>query len=258
MRILITGGTGPLGQAIVASSQSHGHVLRVQSRRPRPADAATALEWASAELVSGEGLPAAVAGVDVIIHAASDSARPWDVDVTGSRQLAEAACRAGVRHLIYVSIVGIDQMPVPYYRAKLEVEGIVARSGVPYSILRATQFHSFVRHRIESALRVPFVLPLVTSLRFQSVATSEVADRLLGAAASAPGGRLRDFGGPEVLTLGEMAAVWKAVRHSKRLIISLPARGAAAAAYQAGKNTAPDGDRGSIRWRDWLRQDRPA
>jgi hypothetical protein len=126
-------------------------------------------------------------------------------------------------------------------------------SGVPHSILRATQFHSFIATMTVGAARVPLILPLPTTFRFQSVDTGEAGERLVRAAQDGPGGRLPDFGGPEVLTWGEMAAAWKAARGVRRPTVHLPLPGALAAAFRAGKTTLRHGgERGTLRWEDWL------
>jgi len=113
------------------------------SRRDAPAG--ITVEWARASLETGEGLDTAVAGTEVIIHAASSSTRrAQQVDVVGTERLLAAAHRAGVGHFIYISIVGIEQVPFPYYRYKLAAEKLVEAGGVPWSILRTTQFHNLL------------------------------------------------------------------------------------------------------------------
>jgi uncharacterized protein YbjT (DUF2867 family) len=176
------------------------------------------------------------------------------VDVQGSQRLADAARAAGVKHLIYVSIVGIDRIPFAYYRCKLEAEQIIAASGVPFSILRATQFHSFVAFLFSEASRFPFVMPIPSGFWVQSVDVHDVAARLRRAIDDGPKGLLPDFGGPEVLPIEEAAAQWlqhRPVGWTKPSVpIHLP--GATAAAFQAGYNTCPDGERGTLTWREWL------
>jgi uncharacterized protein YbjT (DUF2867 family) len=253
MRVLITGGTGNLGSALVREAVNAGHVVRVMSRRPRPQPAANELEWAQGDLASGSGIVEAVAGADAIIHAASDPRQTAAVDVNGTRHLLEAARRNSISHLLYISIVGIDEIPYSYYRRKLETEALITSSGVPHSILRATQFHSLVDLLISMAARVPLLMPLPVAFKFQSVAERDVAARLVGQLTAGPGGRLDDFGGPEVLTLGEMAGTWMKVRGVRRKkLIRLPLPGALAAAIRAGKNRTPDTPRGHINWREWL------
>ena len=251
MRVLVTGGTGTLGRHVVRAALEHTHTVRVQSRSPQSNSAP--VEWARADLATGEGVREAVGGVDAIIHAASDPRKPQAVDVAGSRRLLEAAREAGVDHFIYVSIVGVEEIPFSYYRAKAEAERLVIESGVPYSILRATQFHSFVDQIIRTAARVPLVLPLPTDFRVQSVAAEEVAARLVGVLNGGPGGRLPDFGGPEVMTLGGAARVWRQARGVRNPVVNVLLFGGLAAGFRAGYNTVPEGERGVVRWEEWLR-----
>ncbi|HST63470.1 MAG TPA: NAD(P)H-binding protein [Longimicrobium sp.] len=254
MRILLTGGTGGLGRELVRAAEAAGHTVRIASRSARPGDVPAGREWARMDLGTGQGVREALAGADAVIHAASDPRRHAEVDVQGTRRLADAARAAGTPHLVYVSIVGIDDIPFAYYRAKLAAERIVAESGVPHSILRATQFHAFVESMIAGFARVPLVLPLPSGFRFQPVDTGEAADRYVRAAQAGPGGRLTDFGGPEVLTLGKMARAWKAARGIRKPVVPLPLPGGVAAAFREGRNTLrTGGERGTVRWEDWLR-----
>ena len=123
---------------------------------------------------------------------------------------------------------------------------------MPWSILRLTQFHSFVAHIIKRGARAPFVILLPKALRFQNLDLSDAAGRTLRALAEGPGGRLPDYGGPEVLTLGEAAATWRQARGVRKPIVNLPMFGARAAAFRAGLNTAPAGERGVVTFGDWL------
>jgi uncharacterized protein YbjT (DUF2867 family) len=255
MKILITGGTGNLGGALAREAAGAGHSVRIMSRRARTqAAAAGEFEWAQADLASGAGLHEAVAGVDAILHAASDPRRAEAVDVGGTRHLIKAAHAHSIGHLVFISIVGIDEIPYSYYRRKLEAEEVIRSSGLPHSILRATQFHSLVDMLIRVAARVPLLMPLPTDFKFQSVAESDVAARMVRQLEEGPKGRLRDFGGPQVLTLGEMAETWMKLRAVRKRLVHLPLPGAVAAAFRAGKNTTPDGTHGKIPWSEWLAQ----
>src|SRR3990172_6438701 len=141
--ILVTGGSGGLGSELVPRLAAAGHTVRVLSRRPRPPSTNT--EWAQGDLATGEGLAEAVSGVDAVIHAAtSPFRRTRQTDVEGTRRLLDAAGAAGEPHFFYISIVGIDRIPLPYYKAKLAAEKLVEESAIPYTILRATQFHSLI------------------------------------------------------------------------------------------------------------------
>ena len=214
MKLLVTGATGVLGREVLLAARSSGIVVRALSRRPAAA-VGEGEEWVQGDLVSGEGLGNAVAGVDAIVHAASDPRRAGTVDVIGTRRLVDAAEAAKVRHLIFVSIVGVDAVPVAFYKRKLAAEQIVGAGRVPFSILRATQFHSFLDQLIAVTARVPFVLPIPSGILVQPVEASEVAERLMRCVADGPRGRVTDFGGPEVLSCGTPRAVASGQAHDK-------------------------------------------
>jgi putative NAD(P)-binding protein len=133
------------------------------------------------ELVSGRGLAAAVADVAVIVHCASNPLRPR-VDIDGTRNLVEAAREAGIWHLVDISIVGVDRVPSRYYQAKLQAERLIQASGLPWTILRATQFHQLVLLVAEHLARLPIV-PVPAATSFQPIDAAEVADRLASLAA---------------------------------------------------------------------------
>ncbi|MET0624801.1 MAG: NAD(P)H-binding protein, partial [Pyrinomonadaceae bacterium] len=160
MKVLVTGGGGALGRKLVRALTRAGHSARVMSRREPAGDATDGVEWARADLSTGEGLGAAVEGVEAVVHAASDPRRAEAVDVEGTRRLCEAARAAGVSHLVYISIVGVDEIPFGYYRRKLAAEAVIESAGVPHSILRATQFHTLVDFLLSQAARVPLLMPL--------------------------------------------------------------------------------------------------
>lgn len=262
-RVLVTGGTGVLGRE-VARRLAGGSAVRVMSRRGPPVDlvdlvdAAPPTEWAIADLATGVGLAAALAGVDTIVHAATDATISLTnlfgggrVDVAGTKLLLEHARAAGVSHVVYISIVGVDQVPYIYYQRKLAAEEQVRTGGVPWTILRATQFHPFVDRFLRLVGRAP-VLAIPTDFQLQPVDAGEVADRLCDAVEAGPRGRLADFGGPEVRPLGNLAAAWQRARGERRHIMHLPLLGRIAAAIEEGRLTSPYGERGMLTWEDWL------
>jgi uncharacterized protein YbjT (DUF2867 family) len=253
MRVLITGGTGRLAGHILARHGASGIAWRILSRRPYTGTH----DWAVGDLVTGAGLPAAVEGVDAILHLASDPTRP-EQDVCGTKRLAGAAAASGVRHLLFLSIIGVDRIPLPYYRAKLEAEAAVMRGGVPWTVLRAAQFHSFIDWLFRRTLRVPGLMIVPAGFKIQSVADEDMADRLVAALQTGPAGRTRDYAGPEILRVSEAARVWRSARGLRRAILPAPVPGQIAGAFRRGGNTTVYSDQGHETWASWLRRQYPS
>ncbi|MGH3424576.1 MAG: SDR family oxidoreductase, partial [Nocardioidaceae bacterium] len=186
--ILVTGGTGTLGRLVVARLLSAGSDVRVLSRSGRePADG---IEYVTGDLLKNEGLEAAVDGVGIVLHLAGGPKG----DDEATRNLVRAAARAGVRHLVYISVVGADRVPLAWLRSKLAAEQAIADSGVPWTTLRAAQFHDLVLTVVQKMARMP-VVPIPGGLRFQPVDSDEVAARLVELARGEPAGRVADLTG---------------------------------------------------------------
>ena len=170
--ILVTGGTGTLGRALVPRLAADGPEVRVLSRRPRP-PSAQPHTWFTGDLRRNEGIEEAVAGADVIVHCAT-AARG---DERAARNLIVAARRVGAPHLVYISIVGVDRVPLGYYRTKLRTERRISQSGLSWTVLRTTQFHDLILLACTALARPPVMLvPAGTS--FQPLDVTEVAERL--------------------------------------------------------------------------------
>jgi len=226
-----------------------GHEVRAASRSPPTDDDG---EWVTVDLADGTGIEAAVADIDVIVHAASAPQGDSEaVDVDGTERLLAAAADAGVANVVYPSIVGIEEIPFSYYEHKLAAERAIEASSVPSTICRATQFHSFVADLLGSVSRLP-VWPLPTRMRIQPVDVDEVAAVLANHATPDPGGRLPDVGGPEVTTVGELARSYRAARGLRRPIVRLPIPGSLFGAFRDGKATCPDRAVGETTWETWL------
>lgn len=252
--VLVTGGAGMLGRKVAKELTARGFRVRIMSRKPQPPNVPSVMEWAQADLESGQVIADTVAGVDVVMHAASSPFKHTrQIDVDGTRFLLEQARAAGVAHVIYMSIVGADRIPSDYYRAKLAAEELVQQSGIPWSLLRATQFHYLVDRFFQTVTKAPLVMLLPTDLQCQSIAESEVASCLCEITVAGPSGRLPDLGGPEVLTAGEMARIWL-VRHGMhRRIVPFHVPGKVAEGFRRGDNTCPDQlVRGHLTWSEWL------
>lgn len=217
--VLVTGGTGTLGTQVVLRLVERGCRVRVLSRKP-PAGAA-AVEFVAGDLVAGQGLDRAVAGVDVVVHCASASRG----DVEATRNLVRAAAGRSPRpHLVFISIVGVDGVRFGYFRTKLAAERVVVESDVPWSLLRATQFYDFILGGARSMTRFPIV-PVPGGFRCQAVDVGEVAARLVDIALGPPAGRVPDIGGPEVSTWADMIRQFLRATRRRRVVVPLPLPG---------------------------------
>lgn len=249
-RVLVTGGTGNLGRELTPRLLAAGYTVRVMSRREAKPGEDARVEWAQASLESGAGLGDAVKGADVVVHAASSPVKR-EVDVSGTARLLDEARAAGVEHFVYISIVGIDRIGFNYYRNKLAAEQLIEASGVPWTILRATQFHDFIDRILGLLTRWPLAF-IPTNWQFQSISTGEVAEQLAMAVQKDHRGRLPDIGGPEVLRFGDMARVWLAAQGKHRPIVHLPLPGKLSAGFRQGYNTTPQNRVGKLTWAEWL------
>ena len=253
--ILVTGGAGALGRLVVKHLSAAGYLVRGMSRRLRPGDDWPGAEWKQADLETGTGLAEAVQGMEVVIHAASGgNHHTWQIDVEGTRRLLEAARQVGVSHVVYISIVGIDKVPYALGKAKLACEDLIEHSGLPWSILRATQFHEGIDSLLQSLTKLPLVALLPTDLLLQPIAEEEVARRLVEIVQAGPSGRLPDIGGPQVYTSGELARIWLRQRGRHRGILPLWLPGKTASRLRQGGNTCPQQVIGTVSWEAWLQQ----
>lgn len=249
MKILVTGGSGVLGRQVVDRLRDSGHLPVVLSRRQRPG-------WIQGDIATGAGLTEALQDAEVVVHCASAAAevsRIKATDIQGTMRLVAAAESAGVRHLVYVSIVGIDRVDYAYYRAKLAAEAAVRAGAVPWSIVRATQFHDLIDRALRALARGPFLF-VPGRLSFQPAASAELAPRLAHIATADPTGIIEDFGGPQVLTSRELGQAWLAQRGERRRIVELPLPGKAARDFRAGRHLCPDQRHGNQTWAEWLEQ----
>jgi uncharacterized protein YbjT (DUF2867 family) len=243
--ILVTGGTGALGRRLAPILIERGHRVRLLARHAERGTQGAAT--VRGNVLTGEGLGAAVAVSDVVIHAATSSRRRIrETEVEGTRKVVEAIGSSGT-HLIYVSIVGIDRHRLPYYRAKLETERLISASGVPWTIQRATQFHDL----IEMLLGYP-VFVSTANMSFQPVDPGEVSGRLADLAEADPAGHAPDFGGPEIRGITDLARTRHEITGRRARLIPMPRVGPLAD-FDRGLHLSPEHRDGRITWEEWLR-----
>ena len=249
--VLVTGGTGTLGRAVVLALRAAGHPVFVLSRQL--GEGSETQGRRVGDLLDGRGVAQAVTGADTVVHLASSPRRTRHVDVDGTRRLYEEAARAGVRHVLFMSIVGCDANPLGYYQIKAEAEGLTLDGPVPGTVLRATQFHELAVMLATRARIGPFELQ-PRGVRAQPVDVRDVAERIVALVAAGPSGRVRDLGGPETFTLVEAATLIAAARGRRApRPVQLPALGGVLKAFSAGSNLAgADADRGSRTLEAWL------
>jgi uncharacterized protein YbjT (DUF2867 family) len=251
---LVTGGTGTLGRLVVPMLRDAGCKVRVLTRRRR--EAGEGIEFVTGDLATSEGIEAAVEGAEIIVHCAGSAKGDEDKALN----LVRAASRAEVRHLVYISVVGADRIPVVsgvdramfgYFASKLAAERVVADSGLPWTTLRAAQFHDLILSVAEQMARLPLI-PLPAGFRVQPVDAGEVAARLVGLALGEPTGLVPDMAGPKVYSAPELLRGYLRASHRRRLVIPVWLPGKAARAFRNGANLAPGHAVGRRTWEEFL------
>lgn len=258
--ILLTGGTGTLGRHVVPRLREAGRDVRVLSRHSH--ESTDGIEYMTGDLATGEGIDTAATGVAAIVHCAGSA--QGDEDKT--RNLVRVASRAGVRHLLYISVVGAERIPVVsgidramfgYFAAKRAAERIVAESGIPWTTLRATQFHDLTLMTVRQMAKMP-VIPVPAGFRFQPIDAGEVATRLVELCLGQPSGLVPDIAGPRVYGMNELVRSYLQTSHRHRPIMPVRLPGRAARAFRAGANLAPDQAVGHRTWEDFLAERVPS
>jgi uncharacterized protein YbjT (DUF2867 family) len=253
--ILVTGGTGTLGRLVVRRLGDAGYKARVLSRRSHKSGDGT--EFMIGDLASGEGIEPAVDGVETIVHLAG-SAR-GDEDKT--RNLVRAtSSQTRLPHLVYISVVGAQRIPIGsrvdramfgYFASKLAAEKVIEDSGLPWTMLRATQFHEGMLTVAQQMVKLP-VIPLPVGFCFQPVEADEVAARLVELTLGEPSGLVPDMGGPRVYGAAELLRGYLRATKQRRLIVPVWLPGKAAREFRAGANLAFEQAVGQRTWEEFL------
>jgi uncharacterized protein YbjT (DUF2867 family) len=252
--VLVTGGTGTLGKHVITRLQNTGLPFRVLTRSPK-AGCGT-FTYVTGDLETGEGVDAAVQGVETILHLAGSAKG----DEVKARTLVTAARKAGNPHLIFISVVGADLIPMAgrldnmmfgYFGAKHEAEQIIMSSGLPWTLLRATQFHDLVFMTAEQMAKMP-IIPIPSGFRFQPISSDEVAARLVELAQEPPAGRVPDMAGPNIYTMEALMRSFLQKAGIRRPLIRIHMPGSAAKAFRNGANLAPENAVGTGTWETFL------
>jgi uncharacterized protein YbjT (DUF2867 family) len=254
--VLVTGGTGAVGREVVKGLRAAGHRARVLSRKPGEGD-----DWVQGDIATGAGLELAVKDADAIVHAASDAPNPrryQATDVLGTRRILAMAREAGVRHVVYVSIVGMEGVGYPYYKGKLAAEAVMRENIVPWSILRATQFHTLMEIFLDYMSKLPRLATVPFAWQFQPVDPTEVAARLVQIVTAEPAGTLPNFGGPEVRDFKSLATSWLRIRKPDKRLVNLPLPFAFSRQFAAGRLLCPENRDGTITFEQYLARRYPA
>ncbi|MFK3677003.1 SDR family oxidoreductase [Microbacterium sp. NPDC090218] len=242
--ILVTGGTGNIGRHTVPLLRAAGRDVRILTRHPRESE--PGIEYVEGDTVKGTGLGRALDGVDTVLHLAG-GAKGDDI---AARNLVEAARRAGVRHLVLISVVGADRMPIGYFRMKAAAERAIEESGIPWTVLRVAQLHDFARPMVK-ALSGMRLAP--RGLRFETVGVDAVAERLATLTLGGPAGRVPDLAGPEVQEIGDLVRAFDRAHGRSRRQLSVRIPGAIGRAYRAGDNLADEtAVRAGTTWAEYL------
>ncbi|WP_440070292.1 SDR family oxidoreductase [Streptosporangium sp. OZ121] len=242
MKFAVIGGTGLIGSKVVKILNEAGH-------EAVPHSLSTGVD-----VLTGQGVDAALTGADVVVNLTNsptfDEASPAFFQTSMDTLLA-AAERAGAGHFVILSIIGVDQVPTDYYRAKTLQEDLLKAGPIPYSIVRAAQFMEFIGDILswtadDETVRLPRT-PL------QPVAAADVAATVADVAAGAPLGGVLDLAGPDVYPLDELGRITLAARGDRRSVTT-DEDGGMFAAVPGDVLTAKDGARiAPTHYTDWLK-----
>ncbi|AFL50193.1 uncharacterized protein YbjT (DUF2867 family) [Sinorhizobium fredii] len=246
MKIVVIGGTGLIGSKLVKNLRERGH------------DVLAAAPNTGVNTITREGLAEAMDGTEIVVDVAN--APVWEDKAvleffeTSGRNLLAAEAAAGVRHHVALSIVGSERLPENgYFRAKVAQENLIKASGIPYTILRATQFFEFVGGIAESAA-VGEEIRLSPAL-FQPIASEDVAAALAEVAVAPPVNGTVEVAGPEAIPLDEVVRRFlSATQDTRKVVPDVHARYFGAVLDDKSLTPGKNPRIGAIRFEDWLAQ----
>ena len=246
MKVVVIGGTGLIGSKVIEKLNSHGH------------EAVAAAPQTGVNTLTGEGLAAALAGADVVVDV-SNSPSFADDDVmhffvTSTGNLLQAEKEAGVGHHVALSVVGTGTLPDSgYLRAKAAQEELITASGVPFSIVRATQFFEFTKP-IADASTVDGALHLAP-VHYQPMASDDVASAVAKTAVSPALGGVKEIGGPERVRMDEfIAAALAAAGDTRELVVDEHARYFGTELADESLVPGPGAELGATSYETWAKE----
>jgi uncharacterized protein YbjT (DUF2867 family) len=249
--ILLTGGTGVLGRHFCSQLDRAGLNFWALTRNPHPA---AYYRQVAGDLLRKTSLDSALCGMNTVIHCASSGAANPEADIAAMRNLIDAAHHDKISHIVYVSIVGIDHLTwFPYYKAKLACEEMLTESGIPWTILRATQFHELVAYFLGLMIRGPIMIT-PRGGRLQPVEASAVAEVLTRAVRERRSGRLTDVAGPEVHSFESLAKSWQHATHQRKMIVPFPVPDMRFRLLRSNRLYHSGCESVGMSWENWIRE----
>lgn len=250
-KILITGANGDLGQHLIKILENEFPLILCTRRQKNKT--AEGIEWRKFDLENPTSI--SMDGVKTIFHLASSiEKKSFKIDVEGTKNLLEQALKNNVKHFIFISIVGVGRLPTKYFRIKNQVEHEIQQSGIPYTILRATQFFPFFEQEIIKYLRFPIAF-LPSGILYQPIETSIVAKKMVEISLAGPLNSILEIGGPEVVNFGEAARILMESRSVSKPIVNVPLSllGKLGKELKNGVLTTNESNQDSATWTEWLK-----
>lgn len=250
MRIAVVGATGQTGRLLIERLHKLGGQAVAVSRSGKSVEGA--VDAAAADVVTGAGLDAALEGCDVLVDVVNTQ-KLVDLRVfsLGARNQIAAAERVGIKRAVMLSAVGVEQSQYPYHRKKAEQERLYRESSLDTTIVRATEYHSFITSFFENGSAMG-AIPVFLGARFQPVAPEEVADLLATTVMNDLGDS--EIAGPRVWVSRDLAKAWQQSSRARGLIVNGPFPPKLLEFFRSGANLSDTALQGAVSFQEWLQR----